>query len=47
MSIYFNADEIFEMGVQIEASGQKFYEIVAKNTSDPSVKKLYLDLQIM
>ena len=44
MSIYFNADEIFEMGIQIETNGQKFYELVAKNTSETSVQKLFLDL---
>ena len=29
MSFNFNADEIFQMGLQIEANGQKFYEAVA------------------
>ena len=44
MSFNFNADEIFQMGAQIEANGQKFYEAVAKNTPDPSAKKIFLDL---
>jgi rubrerythrin len=44
MSLNFNADEIFQMGIQIEANGQKFYETVAKNISDPSSQKVVLDL---
>ena len=44
MSFNFNADEIFQMGVQIEANGRKFYETVAKNTLDPSAQKIFLDL---
>jgi rubrerythrin len=44
MSIDFNADEIFQLGVQIETNGKKFYETVAKNTSDPSVQKLFSEL---
>jgi len=41
MSFNFNADEIFEIGVQIETNGQKFYEMVAKNTSDPSAQNSF------
>jgi rubrerythrin len=44
MSFNFNADEIFQMGAQIEANGQTFYEAVAKSTPDPSAKKIFLDL---
>jgi rubrerythrin len=44
MSFNFNADEIFQIGVQIEANGQKFYETVAKNTSEPAAQKVFLDL---
>jgi len=44
MSFDLNADEVFQIGVQIETNGQRFYETVAKNTSDPSVQKLLLDL---
>jgi rubrerythrin len=44
MSFNFNADEIFQMGVLIETNGQKFYEAVAKNASDPAAQKLFLDL---
>jgi rubrerythrin len=44
MSIDFNADEIFQLGIQIETNGKQFYETVAKNTSDPSVKGLFSEL---
>ncbi|MGZ3615103.1 MAG: ferritin-like domain-containing protein [Thermodesulfobacteriota bacterium] len=44
MSFNFNADEIFQMGVQIEENGKKFYETVAKSTPDPSAQKIFLDL---
>ena len=44
MSFDFNADEIFQIGVQIEENGQRFYTMVAKNCSDPSAQQLFLDL---
>jgi rubrerythrin len=44
MSFNFNADEIFQIGAQIESNGKKFYETIAKNTSNPSVQKIFLDL---
>jgi rubrerythrin len=44
MSFGFNANEIFEIGVQIESNGQKFYETIAKNTFDLSAQKIFLDL---
>jgi rubrerythrin len=44
MSFDFNADEVFQIGIQIETNGQRFYETIAKNTSDLSVQKLFLDL---
>jgi rubrerythrin len=44
MSIDFNADEIFQLGIQIETNGKQFYETVAKNTLDPSVKGLFSEL---
>jgi len=44
MSIDFNADEIFQLGVQIETNGKQFYETVAKNILDPSVKGLFSEL---
>lgn len=44
MSIDFNADEIFQLGIRIEMNGKQFYETVAKNTLDPSVKGLFAEL---
>jgi rubrerythrin len=44
MSIDFNADEIFQLGIQIETNGKQFYETVAKNSVDPSVKGLFSEL---
>jgi rubrerythrin len=44
MTIDFNADEIFRLGIQIETNGKQFYEAVAKNTLDPSVKGLFSEL---
>ena len=44
MAFDFNADEIFQIGVQIEQNGQRFYNMAAKNCSDPSAQKLFLDL---
>jgi rubrerythrin len=44
MSIYFNADEIFQMGIEIETNGKRFYETVAKNISDATVRNLFSDL---
>ena len=44
MTTDFNADEIFQLGIQIETNGKQFYETVAKNTLDRSVKGLFSDL---
>jgi rubrerythrin len=44
MSIDFNADEIFQLGTQIETNGKQFYETVARNSLDPSVKGLFSEL---
>jgi len=44
MLFNFNADEIFQMGVEIETNGKKFYETVAKSTPDASAKKIFADL---
>jgi rubrerythrin len=44
MTIDFNADEIFQLGVQIETNGKNFYEKAAKNIHDPSVQKLFSEL---
>ena len=44
MPFDFNADEIFQLAVQIETNGKQFYETVAKNSVDPSVKGLFSEL---
>jgi rubrerythrin len=44
MSIFLNADEIFQMGLQIETNGKEFYATVAQNSSDPAMQKLFSDL---
>jgi rubrerythrin len=44
MSTYFNADEIFQMGIQIETNGQRFYETVANHTSEATIRKLFSEL---
>jgi len=44
MSFYFNADELFQVGVQIEANGKAFYEAAAERAVEPDVRKLCRDL---
>lgn len=44
MSIDVNADEIFQLGIQIETNGKQFYETVARNSLDPPVKGLFSEL---
>ena len=40
----FNAREIFDIGVQIEANGKAFYEAAAKKTAETSMKEFFLEL---
>lgn len=40
----FNADEVYEMGVEIEKNGKAFYETAAKKAGDTDLKGFYLDL---
>ena len=47
MSYGFSADEIFEMAVQMEVNGGKFYRKAADGTEDAGNKKLLLDLAAM
>jgi rubrerythrin len=47
MSIYFNADEIFEIAEQIERNGAKFYRQAAKGTEAPQNQELLLNLAQM
>ncbi|NIO03368.1 MAG: rubrerythrin [Proteobacteria bacterium] len=44
MSIEFNADEIFEMAVQIERNGGRFYRLAAKYEENPDARRLMLEL---
>ena len=47
MSITFNADEIFEMAIEIELNGAKFYREAAGNAADAEIKKMLLDMALM
>ena len=44
MSIQFNAESIFEIGVQIEKNGRAFYLEAAKSVSDELIKSLLIEL---
>lgn len=44
MSIQFNAESIFELGVQIEKNGRTFYLEAAAKASDETVKTLFAEL---
>lgn len=44
MSIAFNADEVFEMGMDIERSGEAFYRKAAELAKDPRVKEVLTKL---
>ncbi len=44
MSLFFNADEVFQIGLRIEANGKEFYAAVAQNSPDPKIQKLFSDL---
>jgi rubrerythrin len=47
MSFVFNADEIFEMAVQIEKNGEKFYQESARKVKDAEAKDLLTRLADM
>jgi rubrerythrin len=47
MSFDFNADEIFEMAMQIERNGVRFYRLAAEGTIDPNDRQLLLELATM
>lgn len=40
----FNAREIFDIGVQIEANGKAFYEAAAKKTAETAMREFFLEL---
>lgn len=44
MALQFNAESIFEIGIQIEKNGQQFYRDVAKRSSDSAIQELFDEL---
>lgn len=44
MSVTFNADEIFKIGVQIEKNGYAFYSAAAQRTDNDEIKQLLGEL---
>jgi rubrerythrin len=44
MSIYLNANEIFQVGVEIEKNGKLFYETAANQSREETAKKLFNEL---
>jgi rubrerythrin len=44
MSIAFNAEEVFKMGMDIETNGEAYYRKAAELTKDAEVKKVLFDL---
>ena len=47
MNIPFNADEIFEMAMQIERNGSRFYRSAADRVTDPGACQLLTELAAM
>jgi len=47
MSFVFNADEVFEMALQIERNGETFYRDSAKRIKDPDARDLLTKLADM
>ncbi|MCK4537719.1 MAG: ferritin family protein [Candidatus Krumholzibacteria bacterium] len=41
MGISFNADEVFEMGMDVEKNGEAYYNKAAELATDPDVKKVF------
>ena len=46
MGISFNADEVFEMGMNIEMNGEAYYRKAAELTEDAEIKKIFEDLMV-
>lgn len=44
MAQVFNANEVFNIGVQIEKNGKEFYLEAQKRTNDPFLKKMFAQL---
>lgn len=47
MSIMFNAEEIFDLAIQIEKNGVQFYKTVSDFTDNPKIKETLLSLADM
>lgn len=46
MGISFNADEVFEMGMDIEQNGEAYYRKAAELAEKPEIKKIFEDLMV-
>ena len=44
MSISFNADEVFEMGMDVETNGEAYYRKAAELSKNEEIKKVFLRL---
>lgn len=44
MPAIFNADEVYQIGVEIERNGRDFYRIAAEQAENPEMSKFYNDL---
>lgn len=44
MSVVFNANEVYEMGIEIEKNGKEFYEKAAEQSEDADVKQFLTGL---
>jgi rubrerythrin len=44
MGIKFNANEVYEIGVQIEKNGKAFYKAASSGSNDESAKNLFSEL---
>lgn len=44
MAIHFSADEVFEMGMDIERNGEAYYRKAAELAKDASVRDVFTDL---
>lgn len=46
MPIVYNAEEIYEIGIEIEKNGKAFYEAAAEKAEDPDIKIFLNDLAV-
>ena len=44
MPVIFNADEVYEISIEIEKNGKEFYLTAADKAEKPDLKKFYTDL---